>query len=664
MRLSDRIRKLENFLKTSGKEYRKEVSRLLGILALILYFYGMLIRAIQGEIIGAFSGTDTSGFTLSPLKNIGAVFSPLGLGLPLAVILFLLLFSERGSLWLKRLISGTRSVWDPERKIEILEEGTYGTSGWLTRPEMQDAFEIAPLGQLDLPVIGKLNSAGEDYLGLKSLHGMNKNIMVYGAPGTGKSRGFVSPFILQAAKRGESMIITDAKAELYEKYAHWLGQQGYTVKAFNLLDFENSDAWNVLCDISADRNLVQPVAQIIIDNTSSETEKTGFWTESEKNLLMALLLYVQSLTDPKTGELLPPVERSLGAIYRLLSACPILQIDDLFRRLPADHPALGPYGIFKQAGHQIWGNIAAGLGSRLSVFQNELVDTITKYNEIDLELPGKQKCAYFCILSDQNDSMGFLSSLFFSMLFLRLSDYARKEGVHGKLPVEVNVILDEFSNVGGKLLNFKQTISTVRSRGINCQVIVQSIAQLADRYPKTEWLDIVANCDTQLFLGCNDSMTAKEISDRCGFVTVRTSGSSSRVSSVFSGNTGGPSVSSGSVRRPLMTPDEILRLPKNQALLFVRSLRPARIFKIEPEEHPESGNLVQARASDHIPMWRQEQQEKENRKPAQSYHPSKENEQAESGKKESRENQVLTGKADRRDGIDCETWTEINPDQL
>ena len=86
MRLSDRIRKLENFMKTSGKEYRKEVSRLLGILALILYFYGMLIRAIQGEIIGAFSGTDTSGFTLSPLKNIGAVFSPLGLGLPLAVM--------------------------------------------------------------------------------------------------------------------------------------------------------------------------------------------------------------------------------------------------------------------------------------------------------------------------------------------------------------------------------------------------------------------------------------------------------------------------------------------------------------------------------------------------------------------------------------------------
>ena len=140
MRLSDRIRKLENFLKTSGKEYRKEVSRLLGILALILYFYGMLIHFIQGEILGAFWGTDASGFTLSPLKNIGAVFSPLGLGLTLAVILFLLLFSERGSLWLKRLISGTRYVWDPERKIEILEEGTYGTSGWLTRPEMRDAF--------------------------------------------------------------------------------------------------------------------------------------------------------------------------------------------------------------------------------------------------------------------------------------------------------------------------------------------------------------------------------------------------------------------------------------------------------------------------------------------------------------------------------------------
>jgi len=212
--------------------------------------------------------------------------------------------------------------------------------------------------------------------------------------------------------------------------------EGYEVKAFNLLDMTNSDAWNIMADIETDKNLVQSMAEVIIRNTSNANERQDFWEKAELNLFMALIHYVQGLKKPGTGELLPIEQRSLGSIYKMLSGDSFAQIEQTMAELPNSHPAKAPYGIFRLANRQIWGNIAIGLGNRLSVFQNELVDKITKYNEIDLELPGYKPCAYFCIISDQDSSLEFLSSLFFSTLFARLTNYARRHGENGRLPVK------------------------------------------------------------------------------------------------------------------------------------------------------------------------------------------------------------------------------------
>lgn len=164
-----------------------------------------------------------------------------------------------------------------------------------------------------------------------------------------------------------------------------------------------------------------------------------------------------------------------------------------------------------------------GLGSRLNVFQNKLADSITKYSEIDLEEPGRRKCAYFCIISDQDDTYRFLSSMFFSLLFIRLFDFARKSE-NRRLPVRVNVVMDEFCNID--LPNSKKYLSVSRSRNIDIQCVAQSVSQLADRYPRTEWQELVGDCDYQLFLGCNDAMTAEYISDQCGKITVRVNNTS------------------------------------------------------------------------------------------------------------------------------------------
>ena len=176
-------------------------------------------------------------------------------------------------------------------------------------------------------------------------------------------------------------------------------------RSFNLLDMVNSDGWNVMADIETDKSLVQSMAEIIIRNTSNA-----------------------------------------GAIYKMLAGDSFADIEQAMADLPNSHPAKAPYGIFRLANRQIWGNIAIGLGNRLGVFQNSLVDKITKHDEIDLELPGKKPCAYFCIISDSDSSLEFLSSLFFSTLFVRLTNYARRHGENGRLPVKVNVCLDEFCN--------------------------------------------------------------------------------------------------------------------------------------------------------------------------------------------------------------------------
>jgi type IV secretion system protein VirD4 len=587
--------------------------RNIAFLLIALYFVGMVINSVGNGISNTFEQTDKPLLVLNPITNIFAIFTPTGLGmLGLAVISYCLLTKKGYSL-----ITGYKTILDKERNIEILPEGTHGTSNWLSAKEVTTSRELANvfdngtikntqntiLGKLEIPATF-VSESKTTYIGIKERMGMNNNILVYGAPGTGKSQGFAKPFIMQAAERGESIVLVDPKGEFFEAYSQYLRDRGYDVKVFNLLDMEHSDGMNCFSVLENDSNLVQAIAEIIINNTSNASEKMDFWEKSEKNLLMALLHYVLTMTDD-FGNLLPIEQRSIGTIYRMLATHNIAAFDKKFRALPKGHPALPPYGIFKQANPQILGNIIIGLGSRLNVFQNKMVDKITSHSDIDLELPGKQKCAYFCIISDQESSMEFMSSMFFSLLFVRLSDYARKFGENRRLPVSVNVLLDEFCNIG-KLLDFKKVLSTARSRGINIQIIIQSLAQLADRYPKTEWEEIVGNCDCQLFLGCNDQMTAKFMSEQCGEMTIRVNDSVIPMTPLFS-----PILSSTrqfthnktSTGRALILPDEVRRLPDRQSIVLVRGQKPLKLTKIIPDEHPAFEKLTYTKITKYKPSW-------------------------------------------------------------
>ena len=593
-----------------------------GVLA-FTYLYGIVIRSFRTALSNFLNGTDENIFTLNPVKCLAAVFTPQGVG----VIFFLfIMYALISGKWL-HLITGVKITKD-ERNFFVSNEGSHGTSGWMTKKERVKILESGTADELPCTILCKTKDSGfsdefADYLGLRSDSGLNKHIIAYGATGSGKSRGFVKPLmlkmaqLLEADKSKQSMIIVDPKAELFEQYSEFLKDCGYTVRAFNLLDMENSDGWNCIGETEGDVDMVQSVAETIIRNTSEDGQKADFWDKAEQNLLIALILYVQSMRDPVTNELLPIHERSLGTIYKILSSESAKSLDAKFQRLPLDHPARGPYGIFKQAASNLWGNVFIGLGSRMNVFQNKLVDKITKYHEIDLELPGKQPCAYFCIISATDTAYEFLSSLFFSMLFKKLSDYARKHGdERGRLPVEVNFVMDEFCNVG-KLLDFKKTISVVRGYGINCQIIVQSIAQLSDRYPVKEWEEIVGNCDTQLVLGCNDMMTSEYISKRCGSVTIQLTNSMAPQTPLFSPITRevtGYRQTKSNNTRPLMYPEEILQMDNKECLVLIRGQKPLKGLKIIPDELSDYKRLRYSRVADYIPKWRKYEAEAEAKK--------------------------------------------------
>ena len=618
-KLSEKIGKVESLVERRlGKLLVRHKGKLwkyvfLGVIG--LYFYSMFVNSVKMGIGTTFAASaDIAADTVpqnllewNPFKNLAALFSPVGFGVTFITVLMAMLVNKKGY----HILSGYKFTKD-KRGFDILPDGTHGTSGFMTRKEMPAILDLGKPEDISGTILGKLKEHPDDdnkyadYITPKRGNGLNDHILVFGASGAGKSRGFVKPFVLQCAKRKESLILVDPKGEFFENMSEFLRDEGYEVKAFNLLDMNNSDGWNCMADIQTDKSLVQSMAEVIMRNTSNASEKSDFWEKAEQNLFMALIHYVQGLKKPGTDEPLPIEQRSLGTIYKMLSGDSFNTIEQKMNMLPKTHPAKAPYGIFKLANRQIWGNIAIGLGNRLNVFQNELVDKITKHSEIDLEAPGRKPCAYFCIISDQDSALEFLSSLFFSTLFVRLTNYARRQGEGGRLPVKVNVCLDEFCNVG-KILDFKKILSTVRSRGINCQIIAQSAAQLSDRYEKKEWEELVGNCDTQLFLGCNDDMTAEFISKKCGMVTISVTNNAMPLMPLFSPvlhSTRPYSQSKSSTQRALMLPDEVLRLPNAQSIVLLRGQKPLLLDKIIPDELPSFNRLRETKVVEYMPEWR------------------------------------------------------------
>ena len=489
--------------------------------------------------------------------------------------------------------------YDTDRNFIYSSKGTYGTSGWMSRKEMAGVLDLVPdLRKHKGVVLGMLDNKA---VCIPENPHINGNLAVYGSSGSMKTRSFCMNRILQAAVRGESLIISDPKSELYEKSSEYLRDQGYCVKVFNLVNPENSDSWNCLSEVEGQELMAQLFVDVIIKNTINNGKGDHFWDSCEMNLLKALVLYVdQSYAEQN---------RNIGEVYRLLTLSGESDLDSLFENLPPTHPAKAPYSLYKQASDTVRSGVIIGLGSRLQVFQSELIKKITTRDEIDLELPGQERCAYFLVTSDQDSTFDFLASLFLSFCFIKLVRYADKNCEGGKLPVPVHVLGEELTACG-TIPDLSRRLSVIRSRNISMSCVFQNLAGLQNRYPLNLWQEILGNCDAQLFLGCTDELTAEFISSRTGLASVSVSSKSKQLGTWrISNYTPEYRETSGVGKRPVLTPDEVLRLPIKQALVIIRGQKVLKVDKMDYSKHPEASKLRSCKASAHIPEWRRLEQE-------------------------------------------------------
>ena len=470
------------------------------------------------------TGVDRSepGFSLNPFKAVLALFSESGQSLILLLVLIPLLvwmvFKMRG-------LQHAGMTKDEQRNLWFSDKDTYGTAELMDTTRMKQYFNCVPER--------KCHEAQGDIIGVKnglvlsrpadSRH--NKHMAVIGASGSMKSRAIVRNKIIGCKRRGESMVITDPKGELFRDTAIWLRKSGYNVRALNLVSLEKSSGWNFMmdalgnCEAGEEIEIVDQMAHVIIQNTGGTAaghSKDDFWDKGERGLLKAIMLYQFYSWQEKTAPL------SFAWAYKFLLENDVDKMHEKFTELNRKKPmnaATSAFDIFLKAGDKICPNIHFGLLSRLDLFRNEHIQKIVDKDEINLELPAKEKCAYFVITPDQHSTYDFLACLFFTLLFVRVVKYADTKTTTGRCDIPVNLILDEFPNIG-EIPDFPKKIATVRSRDVNICILFQSLPDLTERYPAPGHFRILNNCDYIIFLGGGDPNTAEYFSERSGEATI------------------------------------------------------------------------------------------------------------------------------------------------
>ena len=486
-----------------------------------------------------------------------------------------------------------------DRNFDVSEKGTYGTAKYLSERQAKKLVTAdkehsllsvsKELKQNDNGII--LGEFPNGKLVMKrAIPKENMNVFVCGAPGSGKSYMFARPYLAQCIRRQESFVCTDPSGELLETMGGYAKACGYKVKVFNLADPEKSDSWNVTGEVGINQLHAQIAVSTIIKNTLEGERPDPFWDNGEKNLLKALLLYINS--DAYTGS------KSLGELYKLLASDNFSSSTlECLKNLDERHPAKLSYNIYAQATESVQQSFASGLATRLQIFQSEAIRNMTAFDDIDLTAPGKEKCAYFVVMSDQDSTYQLLSSLFFSFLFIKLADFG-KTCKGQSLPVSVNMVLDELPSIGN-IPDLGRKLATVRKYGVNVVPIIQLISQLDNRYSPAEREEIIGCCDTQVWLGSNDIASAEVLSERSGTMTVDVASKSQKVD--FLPQT---QLTSSVGKRTVLTVDEVLRLPLDEAVIVLRGQNILKLKKYRFHDHPDFKSVKAAKPitiSDYVP---------------------------------------------------------------
>lgn len=455
----------------------------------------------------------------------------------------------------------------------------------------------------------KENFLGEDMehegimLSLKPLSGFNGNLLAVGAPGSGKSRCLIIPWIMQTIRRGESAILTDTKADLYGKCKLMAEAHGYTVKFINFdaESISHSDRIDFFLAMSRSDTACEGYAKTIVKNLGSGDEK-GFWPLAEQNLLQFVMLYIRHSDD--IG-----YEKSLYGIaqYIIDKTVPDIVADINNLGDPKERPELAlciSHGkSWANSSDKVKDDSKGGLSTQFTKLMDSTIHKVTtgesaEYGDLDTEAgdgeagfrdPGRKPCLYFVNCSAKSDALQYLSALYFDVQIAELMNLAAECG--GELPVHVTLLMDEFANVG-IIPEWDKKIAVLRSNGIDAIMMVQNIEQLEKNYPDGAANTIMNACTTQILLTTNAGETAKVFHDRAGSMTI------------VSDSTGSDGqVKKSKTSRDIYTLDEIYRLPADRLLVSVSGTNPIEVKRVDYSRYPMAKELTPINALRYAPKW-------------------------------------------------------------
>ena len=460
----------------------------------------------------------------------------------------------------------------------------YGSARWGTaediKPYIDPVFENnIPLTQTERLT---MNSRPK-----QPKYARNKNILVIGGSGSGKTRFFVKPSLMQMHS---SYVVTDPKGTVLVECGKLLQRGGYQIKVLNTINFKKSMRYNPFAYLRSEKDILKLV-NTIIANTKGDGEKSGedFWVKSERLFYCALIGYIHYEA--------PEEEKNFTTLLEMINASeareddPEFQspVDLMFERLEEkdpEHFAVRQYKKFLLSAGKTRSSILISCGARLAPFDIKELRELMETDEMELDTLGDRKTALFVIISDTDDTFNFVVSILYTQLFNLLCDKADDE-YGGRLPVHVRCLLDEFANIG-QIPKFEKLIATIRSREISASIILQSQSQLKAIY-KDNADTITGNCDTTLFLGGKEKTTLKEMSELLGKETI---------DSFNTSETRGRELSHGlnyqKLGKELMTQDEIAVMDGGKCILQVRGVRPFFSDKFDITKHPKYKYLSDA----------------------------------------------------------------------
>lgn len=406
----------------------------------------------------------------------------------------------------------------------------------------------------------------------------NKNVLIVGGSGSGKTRFFIKPNLMQLHS---SYVVTDPKGQLVLETGRLLERSGYEIRVLNTINFKKSMHYNPFAYIHSEKDILKLVTCLIANTTGSGQKGDEFWTNAEKLLYMALIGYIHYEA--------PEEEQNFGTMLEMLNSMEVREddeefknpVDCLFDELKAkdpEHFALRQYAKYKLAAGKTAKSILVSCGARLAPFDIAELREVTSRDELALNTLGDRKTALFLIMSDTDSTFNFLISMVYTQLFNLLCEKA-DDVYGGRLPVHVRCLIDECANIG-QIPNLEKLMATIRSREISACLVLQAQSQLKALY-KDNADTIIGNCDSRLFLGGSEPSTLKELSQSLGKETIDTYNTGES-----RGRETSHSLNYQKLGRELMSVDDLATLDGGKCILQVRGLRPFLSDKYDITKHP------------------------------------------------------------------------------